>query len=286
MILHRARIDHADRAVEAAKSHHSRRSLLPLAMVLVIALHGCAGPENPSFPLTVRDAEAALRSMRDDRPPLARPLVIVGGYGDPGFASSELRKRIAQRIDDERILDLSFTEEKSFDECRDHLIEAVIERFGDAGAGLTTEVDVVANSMGGLIAVHAADPRAGPGRLRIARLFALSTPFRGAGMANAMPINAIVRDMQPGSAFLTRLQDSMATTDYEIIPYVRLGDVWVGTVNTAPMGEIPFWVPNRAFEPAHLTAYSDPRIQADILRRLRGEPPFTTEPRTPLPNDE
>jgi pimeloyl-ACP methyl ester carboxylesterase len=255
-------------------------------MILATALHGCAGPENPSFPLSVRDAEAALRAMCDDRPPLTRPVVIVGGYGDPGFASSELSARITERIDDERVLDCSFTGEKSFAECRDHLIEAVIERLGDAGEGVTIEVDVVANSMGGLIALHAADPRAGPGRLRIARLFTLSTPFRGADMADIMPINQLVRDMQPGSTFLTRLHESLATADFEIIPYVRLGDTWVGTANTAPLGQVAFWVPNRPFEPAHLTAYSDPRIQADILRRLRGEPPFTTEPRMPLPEGQ
>jgi hypothetical protein len=34
---------------------------------------------------------------------------------------------------------------------------------------------------------------------------------------------------------------------------------------------------------AHLAAHTDPRLLADIARRLRNETPFTTEPRTPLP---
>ena len=66
-------------------------------------------------------------------------------------------------------------------------------------------------------------------------------------------------------------------------PDARIGDTMVGEENTAPPGQVAWWVPNRAFEPAHLLAFGDPRIHADILRRLRGEQPYTTEPRAPWP---
>ena len=252
-----------------------------LVVTLALAgacLPGCQTYDNGSFPLTVSEAKAALREMRDDPKPLARPVVIVGGYGDPGFATDALRKRVEARVNDDRVLALTFTGEKSFDECRERLIAEVDERFGRG-----VDVDVVANSMGGLIAAHAADPGAGPGELRVVRLFALASPFLGSGMAESFPVNDMVRDMQPGSEFLERLGDSIASAGYEIVPYVRLGDTWVGTHNTAPRGQTPIWVPNRLFEPAHLVAYGDPRFQADVLRRLRGETPFATEPRTPLP---
>ena len=39
----------------------------------------------------------------------------------------------------------------------------------------------------------------------------------------------------------------------------------------------------RNLQGAHLMASKDPRIVADIARRLRGEPPFATTPAEPLP---
>src|SRR5678815_2455129 len=47
-------------------------------------LMACAAkPENPSFPISFSDAQKAVNEMRADPRPLARPLVIVGGFGDP-----------------------------------------------------------------------------------------------------------------------------------------------------------------------------------------------------------
>jgi hypothetical protein len=42
-------------------------------------------------------------------------------------------------------------------------------------------------------------------------------------------------------------------------------------------------VPGKPFQDAHLMAMADPRIIADVARRLRGEPPLTSDPPEPLP---
>jgi hypothetical protein len=255
---------------------------LILAVLLLCPIGGC-GPRNPSFPLSANQANIELSQMRRDPKPLERPLIIVAGYGDPGFADAHLAEKMGPCLDDDRIARVSFSGAETFDDCRRMLIESVDAQFPGTDPARTVEVDVVANSMGGVIARYAADPSVGDRYLWVARLFTISAPHRGAQMANVPFANELVVDMRPGSEFLEGLNERNRDPDYELIPYARIGDTWVGEENTAPPGEVPWWVPNRAFEPAHLTAYGDPRIIADILRRLRGETPYTTEPRAPWP---
>jgi hypothetical protein len=256
---------------------------LALAGLAVLIGPGCAPAPNPSFPLTVSDAEAALSEMSETPRPLQRPLVILAGSGDPGVADAHLARHLGRCIDDDRIIRVTFEGTDTFDQCRTRVIERIDDRFGGGTPGWTIEVDIVANSMGGLIARYASDPDAGERAVRIACLFTLAAPFLGADMAKFASFNRICADMQPGSEFLAELNRTDKVYDYELIPYARLGDTWVGLENTAPPGEVPWWVPNRPFEAAHLVAYSDPRIIADIARRLRGETPYATEPRAPLP---
>ncbi|MHC4217915.1 MAG: esterase/lipase family protein [Planctomycetota bacterium] len=254
-----------------------------LPLLLLPAIAGC-GPKNPSFDLSENQAQRALREMARDPKPLQRPLIIVAGYGDPGFADAHLRKKIGPCLDDDRIARMSFSDARTFDDCRRQLIEHVDERFPGGDAAATVEVDMVANSMGGVIARYAADPTVGDRYLRVARLFTISAPHRGAEMAELPTSNELLIDMRPGSEFLEGLNERSRDPSYELIPYARVGDSMVGEENTAPPGQVAWWVPNRAFEPAHLTAFGDPRIIADILRRLRDEPPYTTEPRAPWPS--
>jgi hypothetical protein len=66
---------------------------------------------------------------------------------------------------------------------------------------------------------------------------------------------------------------------------VRRYDGWVGESNAAPPGwPAAWWVPNQPFQDAHIGCCTDPRIVADIARRLRGETPFTLNPPAPLPD--
>jgi hypothetical protein len=89
--------------------------------------------------------------------------------------------------------------------------------------------------------------------------------------------------MRPDSGFLESLDQQLASANYPMIPYARIPDTIVGVVNAAPPGEHAWWLYAQPFSRAHVDAYKDPRIIADIARRLRGETPYTTEPAAPVP---
>lgn len=260
---------------------------LAASMTIVIA-GGCAGPcMNPSFPITAADARADLKRMAAKPVCASRPIVIVGGYGDPGFVPFELSNRLKRILNPGvKVItaDAGFT--FTMDAARQRLLGRVEEALDCPDAACTPEVDVIAMSMGGLVARHAAAPREDGRRLRIVRLFTISSPHRGARLAAIPSFEGRVADMRPGSAFLCRLDDPMCQTPetgFELVPYGRLNDFIVGTENTAPPGRTPWWVDTPVFQAAHLMGHSDPRILADIARRIRGEEPFTQDPPAPLP---
>jgi hypothetical protein len=89
--------------------------------------------------------------------------------------------------------------------------------------------------------------------------------------------------MRHDSDFLGALAAARGDGAFEAFYYVRLDDAVVGEANAAPPGETAWWVPNRALQHSHVHAYKDPRIVADIARRLRGETPYATEPPAQLP---
>jgi len=263
-----------------------RLPAIAACLALSIVSVGCTGPINPSFPLSVADANADLERMRAEPLPVDRPIVVIGGYADPGFATSHIRNRFRDRLLNATIVTVTFGDQRSMDEARRHLLETMQIRLPSDDLRATVEVDVVASSMGGLIARDAAIPREGERALRAVRIFTISTPHLGASMANTFDWTELTRELKPGSPFLTALNDPETPRPYTLIPYTRTRDQLVGEANTAPPGEAPWWTPSAPFLSGHLGAFDDPRINADILRRLRGETPFTTEPRAPLPNPD
>lgn len=258
---------------------------LPLSGMLLWA--GCSAdvPLNPSFPLTRTDARLALLEMEKDPKTPARPIVVLGGIYDPGIASSGVARRFQRMVDaEDLIISISFFGCGTFDECRARVIEKVQEAFPSDNLDVTTEIDVIAISMGGLVARLAADVKAEEGRrLQIRRLFTISTPHRGAKLAWLLTIDSRIKDMKKGSLFLNNLDLAWKNADYEIYPYTRLGDAIVGPANTAPPGRHPWWVANIPGSFSHIFAMFDPRFLADIARRLRSESPFTHNPPAPLP---
>lgn len=219
--------------------------------------------------------------------PLTRPLLVLGGYLDPGFAAGSIKRTFRGLAGgDDRIIGLSFAFNAQFANCRRRVIAAVDKRFPSDDPARTQEVDVIGYSMGGLIGLYAAaecEAEKHKRRLRIARLFTISTPHRGAALA-WLPIPIpLQRDMRFGSRFLASLMKAMEDKPYPVIPYTRLRDRVVGEANTAPDGQQPWWTPCPSFEPSHAVAFQDPRILADIARRLRGEQPWTREPAAPVP---
>ncbi|MHC4764551.1 MAG: lipase family alpha/beta hydrolase [Planctomycetota bacterium] len=253
-------------------------------MIVCSVVAGCSAdrPMNPSFAVPMAEAKAILRGMREDPKPLDRPLVVLGGIHDPGFIAGRVTRAIRRAMGpDDLVTAVSFTGRGmgTFDGCRDHLIESVQSAYGATDGPATVEVDVIAFSMGGLVARHAARPRDDGGtQLNVRRLFTISSPHRGARMAGLPTLDRRAVEMRPGSEFLTTLDffNDPATT--EIYTYTRLSDMIVGAENTAPPGRHSWWVANPPFALAHLGAPHDPRIMADILRRLRGEEPLATLP--------
>lgn len=252
-----------------------------------ILLAGCSPdqPLNPSFPLTWSDAKADLQRMRGEPKAIARPLVIASGLYDPGLVSAALTRRLRGLTrSDAPIESVSFFFNGSFESCRARLIDAVEEAFPGASGENDVLIDVIGVSMGGLVARAAAssteeDPR----RLRIARLFTISSPHRGARLSWMPTCDSRVIDMRAGSDFLADLDAHLAEARYEIIPYGRLGDAIVGVENTAPHGVHPWWVANAPLSFAHVGAPEDPRILADIARRVRDETPWTSVPAAAIP---
>lgn len=257
-----------------------------LSVLPVLGLGGCAIDEsaNPSFPLTMSAAKAEVAAMQAKPHRAARPVVVVSGYADPGIATYGLAGNLRDLLgDDAEIISVSPGFALTMQAARAMLIKKV-ETLpgGEADPEWTVEVDVVAVSMGGLVAAYAAMPREDGGRrLKIARLFTICTPHRGATLAAVPSLEPRVADMRKDSEFLAQMERT--ERGYELVPYGRLGDRIVGAENTAPSGMTPWWVKTPTLQLSHIDCYRDTRIVADIARRLRGEPGYTVSPPAPLP---
>jgi len=259
---------------------------LPLAAVL-IALSGCAAtattPPNGSFTATPAEAKLALSEMRRDPKPLDRPLVVLGGFMDFGVGPAMYVRRLAPHVDG-RCVTVVYPTATSFDETRRRTVAAVDRAFGrGTDPDQTVEVDVVGQSMGGLVAMHAAlrDPTLGR-RLNVRRLYTISSPLQGAKLAQrAGYLAPLHRDMRPGSRLYRRLASE--PIDYELVSYTRLDDRTVGERFAAAAGRGVYWLANPPGQVAHWGAFRDDLILADLVRRLRREPPLTTETPLPLP---
>ncbi|HET6249700.1 MAG TPA: hypothetical protein VFE47_18570 [Tepidisphaeraceae bacterium] len=251
-------------------------------LLLLIALTGCQQLVNPSFPTTPQQADVDLNRMAAAPKKLDRPLVIVGGFIDPGVAPIMMKWMFQDVFSDDRVIGVPMGLDFSFDGCRDDLIKAVDERFPCKDPNQTTEVDVIGMSMGGLVARYSASPIKGRKRLNIARLFTISSPLQGADSASRFPaLHPLMTPMRAGSPFLTQLNATMPS--FPVYSYVRLYDHPVGAQNAALPGRTAWWVSTPWLNDPHNGAFSDERILADIARRLRDEAPLAKDPPAPLP---
>jgi pimeloyl-ACP methyl ester carboxylesterase len=262
------------------KTQHS------LLIAFGIILAGCAAvaPINPSFPVTSQNAQKLLDDAAAHPKPLERPLVIVSGFMDPGISAAILNHAFGEYTRDKRIISVALDFGLDEEEFRRRIISAVDKAFPSNDPKLTTEVDVIGVSMGGLAARYAAMAQPTGRRLNIHRLFTLSSPHRGALTATQIPIHLaeIQTQMTPGSTFLNRI-NSDPDAMYPIYAYVCLNDDVVGTHNAAPPSQSPWWVACPAMISPHLWVAEDSRIRADILRRLHDETPLSSDPPAPLP---
>jgi len=256
-----------------------------LVLTALVFSTGCAAPApDVAFDISQREALEALKQMRKNPLPLERPLIISGGYLDPGTSTHRVIERFKRLTSTpELVYGTPYFSVGTFETARRRLIEKIESKYPSENDEWTVEVDVVGVSMGGLVARYAAMDNGGAHkRLKIKRLFTLATPHQGAKLAWLPPFDEKQRAMRTGSEFLCALDEALPGETYEIIPYVRLGDGVVGCDRSAPEGVRVRWIPNEPFGFSHLGVQNDPRLSVELARRIRGEPPVSGEP-SPLP---
>lgn len=262
-----------------------KRGLVIVCAAVVCVLGGCCSnaTQNASFAVSECEAERLLAEMKEEPVAYERPVVVLGGWLDPGWGMAGVARVLEERTTDpEQVIAPPYLSVTKWESMRERVITAVERAYPSGDDEWTVEVDVVGISMGGLVARYCAmGNEDGVKRLRIRNLYTIASPHKGADRAAWPTIDPRVLGMRAGSEFLSAL-DAGYAGEYEVFGYVRLGDVTVGEGNTVPPGGRLWWVPNRFGELAHNDAQRDPRILADVVLRLRGEGALTREPATPL----
>jgi len=238
---------------------------------------------NPDFPVRAEEVELDLERMRATPVTPRRPLLVLAGYHAWSLTVGAYARTFHSLVGGPREMfhAMAYPLGTDIQAMSRRVVDEVERRWPHAQAHRTTEIDVIGVSMGGIVARTAAhdwdDSRK---RLRIARLFTLATPHRGALLAERFKLDRAARDLHPESDFLRTLNRSLATAKYDLTCYARLGDKWVGATRAAPPGREPIWVSGLRFM-SHTTITSDKRILADIARRLRGEDPLAKQASAP-----
>lgn len=251
---------------------------LPMPMSPKLNRFFSIGPDNPDFPVSFEELPDEFERMRSQPTVPVRPLLVLAGYHAWKLSVRSLASRMNALVGGpgDMYHAMAYTLDTDIPTIARKVVAEVERRWPHGEAHRTTEIDVIAVSMGGLVARTAATlPLENASkRLKIARLFTLATPHRGATLTRMGTFDQAARDMRPGSAFLDRLNAQLPTSKYELICYTRLNDNWVGATNTAPPGREPIWVSGTRLL-SHVTITMEPRIIADIARRLRGESPLS-----------
>jgi pimeloyl-ACP methyl ester carboxylesterase len=259
----------------------SRRAACALVLAhLAIGTACMTRTVNPRFPVPTDDASERLAECARQPVAHARPILVLGGYMDPGFAAGSLERALGRVCaDGTRIMTVSFGDCTSMAQCRDRVLAAT-QAIRDADPDCS--FDVVANSMGGLVARYCALspttvadcglPMPVPaGALRIHHLYTICTPHLGARMAEGAFGSPMTQDMRPGSAFLSCLDRALAHAEYALTCFAREGDSIVGEDRSAPAGTEPVLFDTPPMELSHVDAHRDPRILLVIVRSLRDD---------------
>ncbi len=271
------------------KRRAGRAALATLGVAALVLIASCVHvpAQNEAYPATNAEVDATIERLEAEPVGLPRPVIVLSGYRSPRTTASTLAERIVDLTgaDPDQVRVLSYPFATTIEDPAQRLVTLVQEAFPSDDSKLTTEVDVVAISMGGLVARLAADEPEHRGRpdgkqLNIARLFTLGTPHDGARLAQLIRLDPASRNMEPGSAFIEALNDRADFEGYELTCYAVLHDRWVGATRSAPPGREPIWVPGRLVLSHHLISLED-RILADLALRLRGETPLASPSEPP-----
>jgi pimeloyl-ACP methyl ester carboxylesterase len=226
------------------------------------------------------------QTLRAARATLVRPLAVIGGWRSPPMMSNVLARRLSELTTGNRgdIFAMSYALSGSIEGAASRLRAKLIPWLASR---CTNEVDIVAISMGGLVARHLAMSGtwiARSDRFKIRRLFTIATPHQGASLARWFKLDLAAMSMTPGSARLRAMDACLANADDhadELTCYVQRQDWYIGTWNAAPEGRELRWVHPPSFVGtcmSHFTAHQHKSIITDIALRLRGETPLAAEP--------
>jgi len=276
-------------------------TLVRVVGVVAVAtvLSGCIALPSPTPHATVTRESAAtdLAELYEHPRPLARPVVVLGGYRTLGMHAAPLVSKLRRATSgkDADFLYLYYPFNTNLDDIADLVVREVEKRWPSADPRQTVPVDVVGVSMGGLVARWAAltpgervrSPEtpmpAGTKRLNIVRLFTFSSPHRGALMAEKVHIDAAACDMCAGSPFLDTLDEQRSAHPYELVCYAQLDDLIVGATRAAPPGEDAIWSEGTLLF-SHISSVENPIFVTDVAKRLRAEKPLVS-PHGPPPRD-
>ncbi len=222
---------------------------------------------------------------RSERGGLERPVLCLSGWRAWPVMAAGVARRLSGMTGApfDSFGRVSFQEVGSFAGAVRKVMAEVEEKWGSADV----ELDVVAVSMGGLVARAAAAGMFDGERLRVKRLFTLASPHLGASLAGVVALDSSARDMKPGSEFLRALDEverEQGGRGYELVCYARTRDWWVGAKQTAPAGMDPIWVDAPLVTMSHLCVTMDRRILGDVAHRLTGKEPILRERGAPTQN--
>ena len=266
-------------------------------MSIVETLSAVRPEPNLAFPTSTAEAIQILLRLARQPVVLPRPVLLLNGYRGPDFQVLLLKEHLRQHTNPANSdwLAVSYLTASDLPDMVRRVMRSVHQRWPELQthhnetAGQTIPLDVVAISMGGIVAKLAAVGLAAVGpaplgprgpdlpRLNISRLFTLATPHQGSRLADMIAPDDAAAAVKSGSPILARLHaiwmaDERLRT-IEQVCYTRLDDRWVGASRAAPPGQLPIWL--EGCGPAsHGTVTRDPRILADLILRLRGESPL------------
>ena len=122
---------------------------------------------NPSFAVSMTEAQRDLSALKEKQLPLKRPVVIVRGYMDPGLGPWLVAGRIRCVNGTGQTVYVAMPIWSDMDACRRLVVEAVEKCFPSDDPNFTTEVDAVGLSLGGVVCRYAASniaPKKATGR--------------------------------------------------------------------------------------------------------------------------
>jgi hypothetical protein len=283
----------------------SRPLIAAIFSVFIAALlGGCVsvGPDNPAIKVSESQASDLLRKMERDPKPLARPVVVLGGYRGPESETNGIMATLADATSG-KVSDfaaVSYRWYDDLDEICDKIVREVNAKFPSKDPASTIEVDVVGISLGGLAARWAAIPpeeRVRQGemawrredgtmptkRLKIVRLYTVVAPHQGVTMSSfLLPPGGVLADMGADSGVVTTVNRRLAEgkSTYEVVAYGSPRDSISGDANFAPPGMKAVWTGGN-LTGTHWAQIDNPIFYADIARRLRGEEPVAEPTKIP-----